>query len=281
MKSRLERIKLLIDRYLSDIFGKIRVYREGYNFLIPWGFTVINVILFEEEGEIFIDINSPVALRVKPSKDLMKFLLSENANLKTCAFFTEFEEGYMDILVGIKLRYEDISRETLRYVLLNVGNVANEYGREIIAVFGGISFKEYVERTKAEYPFTGRKLFKEIVSVNEHNLIIEVYESNENNYTIICREEGKSVPVIKAQRKIENIYEVLNILNSLKEALEKRNLVKIKELFSILVKEKGLNKLKELEYEINKLPERLMKGEISYEEYKRRIREIEKEIGLS
>jgi len=290
MKEKLERVCSVIEIYLGDIFGRIRVYREDNNFLIPWGFTVINVRAFEED-EIYIDINSPVALNVKPTKDLMKFLLAENANIKMASFFTEFEKGFMDIILGIKVRYQDLSRELLKFLVLNIGNLANEYGREIIAVFGGISFKEYLERKKAELPYTGEKLFQEKININGYLLLLEVYTKGDE-YTLLCREEGKSTPLIKAKRKTQNIYEVLKFMEQVKETLESRNFSNLRklfnpfevnffELYSVFVKGKDLKKLKNLEMEINKLPILLINGKISYEEYKRRIKEIEREIGLS
>jgi len=290
MKEKLERVCSVIEIYLGDIFGRIRVYREDNNFLIPWGFTVINVRAFEED-EIYIDINSPVALNVKPTKDLMKFLLAENANIKMASFFTEFEKGFMDIILGIKVRYQDLSRELLKFLVLNIGNLANEYGREIIAVFGGISFKEYLERKKAELPYTGEKLFQEKININGYLLLLEVYTKGDE-YTLLCREEGKSSALIKAKRKTQNIYEVLKFMEQVKETLESKNFSNLRkllnpfevnffELYSVFVKGKDLKKLKNLEMEINKLPILLINGKISYEEYKRRIKEIEREIGLS
>ncbi|NPB07336.1 MAG: hypothetical protein GXN96_00235 [Aquificae bacterium] len=290
MRSKLERVSLVIEKYLSDIFGRIRVYREGLNFLIPWGATVINLRLFPEEEEIFLDVNSPVALRVRPTKDLMRFLLSENANIPVLSFFTEFEGGYMDIILGVKIRYRDINLDFLKFILLTLGNLANEYGREIIAVFGGVSFKEYLERKKSEYPFVGEKLFQEKVKVNGHILVIEVFTRGDE-YTLVCREEGKSELLIKAKRRTENIYEVLSLLEGVKEALERKKFSQLRKLlnplevnfyklYSLFVKEGKVKKLKELELEINRLPELLINGKISYEEYKRKISEIEKEIGL-
>ncbi|HIQ48287.1 MAG TPA: hypothetical protein EYH58_01430 [Aquifex aeolicus] len=250
----------------------------------------MNVRVFEED-EIYIDINSPVALNVKPTKDLMKFLLAENANIKMASFFTEFEKGFMDIILGIKVRYQDLSRELLKFLVLNIGNLANEYGREIIAVFGGISFREYLERKKAELPYTGEKLFQEKININGYLILLEVYTKGDE-YTLLCREEGKSEALIKAKRKTQNIYDALKFMEQVKETLESRNFSNLRklfnpfevnffELYSVFVERKDLKKLKNLEMEINKLPILLINGKISYEEYKRRIKEIEREIGLS
>ena len=290
MSEKLERVSLVIEKYLGDIFGKIRVYRDENKFLIPWGATTIDIILFEENGEVFLDISSPVALRVNPSKDLLKFLLSENANLKMCAFFVEFEEGYLDIFLGIKIRYSDISRNTLEYILLNVGNLSNEYGREIISVFGGLSLKEYIERKKSEFPFKGEKILKEEIEINGHKFILEVY-SEEEAYLLIGREEGKGEFIIRAKRYYKDAYEALKLLKEVKKALENRNFITLRKflnpfevdffkLYSLFVKKEDLKKLKQLEEEINKLPELLITGQISYEDYKKRIKNIEKEIGL-
>ncbi|NPA32117.1 MAG: hypothetical protein GXO04_00660 [Aquificae bacterium] len=288
MKSKLEQVSLLLERYLGDIFGRIRVYREGYNFLIPWGFTVINVGVDEDpDEEVYVNVNSPVALRVKPTKDLMRFLLSENANLKMASFFTEFEKGFMDIVVGIKVRYKDLSREMLKFIVLNVGNIANEYGREIIAVFGGISFKEYLERRKTEAPFYGEKIFQEKLG---KGLVLEVY-TRDDTYTLLCRKEGTSEPLIKAQRSAQSPYEMLKLMQSVKEALERKDFSSLRKLLSPFelnlfslyahfLEGESLKRLKSLEMEINELPTLLINGKISYEEYKKRIKEIEREIGL-
>jgi len=144
MEERLERVVLLIDRYLVQIFGSIRVYKENNEFLIPWGSTVINVEVFSEGEDIFVNIYSPVVLKVKPDKDLMRFLLMENASLKMCSFYIELEKGLIDIALGTKIKFDFVNKDLLSYVAINVGNLANEYGKEIIAVFGGMSFKEYV-----------------------------------------------------------------------------------------------------------------------------------------
>lgn len=290
MGEKLERVSLLIEKYLADIFGRIRVYRDENKFLIPWGATTIDIIIFEEGEEIFLDINSPVALRVNPSKDLMRFLLSENGNLKMCAFFVEFEEGYLDIFLGIKIRYVDISRNTLEYILLNVGNLSNEYGKEIISVFGGVSLKEYIERKKSELPFKSEKLLKEEIEINGHKFILEVY-AEDDAYLLIGREEGKTEFVIRAKRFYKDAYEILNFMRDIKESLEKRDFIKLRKLlnpfevnffklYSLFVKKEDVKKLKQLEEEINKLPDLLITGQISYEDYKRRIKNIEKEIGL-
>ena len=290
MSEKLERVSLLIEKYLADIFGRIRVYRDENKFLIPWGATTIDIIIFEEGEEIYLDINSPVALRVNPSKDLLRFLLSENANLRMCAFFIEFEEGYLDIFLGIKIRYVDISKNTLEYILLNIGNLSNEYGKEIISVFGGVSLKEYIERKKAEYPFKSEKLLKEEVDINGNKFILEVY-SEGDAYLLIGREEGKTEFIIRAKRFYKNAYNVLTLLNNVKKALEEKDFITLRKLlnpfeinlfklYSLFVKKEDLKKLKQLEEEINKLPELLITGQISYEDYKRRIKNIEKEIGL-
>ena len=290
MSEKLERVSLLVEKYLGDIFGRIRVYRDENKFLIPWGATTIDIIIFEEGEDIFLDINSPVALRVNPSKDLMRFLLSENANLKMCAFFVEFEEGYIDIFLGIKIRYSDISRNALEYILLNVGNLSNEYGREIISVFGGVSLKEYIERKRSEYPFRSEKLLREVIKINNHKFILEVYSEDEA-YLLVGREEGKTEFVIRAKRFYRKAYDVLNLMESIKEALEKRDFLTLRKLlnpfevnffklYSLFVSEEDLKKLKRLEEEINKLPELLITGQISYEDYKKRIKSIEREIGL-
>jgi len=290
MQEKLERICAVIEHYLSDIFGRIRVYRDETNFLIPWGSTVINVIVLEED-DVYINVNSPVALKVHPSKDLMKFLLSENANLKMASFFTEFEKGFMDIIVGVKIRYRDLSRELLKFAVLNIGNLANEYGREIIAVFGGLSFKEYLDREKYSYPYSCEKLFQERISVNDTSLLLEVYVKEEN-YTIVCREEGSSSYLIKAIRKVKNPYEALKILEKAKESIQSKDFVSLRklfnpyevdffELYSVFLKGKDNTKLKKLEKEIHELPYMLINGKITYEEYKKRIKEIEREIGLS
>ncbi len=291
MREKLKRICSVIELYLSDIFGRIRVYREENNFLIPWGFTVINISVFEEGDDVILDINSPVALNVKPSKDLMKFLLSENANLKSSAFFTEFEKGFMDIILGIKVRYRDISKEFLKFLVLNIGNLANEYGKEIIAVFGGLSFKEFLEREKANLPFYGEKLFYEKLEVNGHKLLLEVFTDGES-YTFICREEGKSEPIIKSKKGNKEPYDMLKLLENVKEILKKGQFNKLRTLFTpfevdffklykIFIKASEDRKLKELEQEINRLPEMLINGKITYEEYKKRIQRIEREIGLT
>ncbi|NPB06695.1 MAG: YbjN domain-containing protein [Aquificae bacterium] len=290
MERKLEQVSLIVERYLGEILGRIRVYREGHHFLIPWGSTAITVRVYPEEEEVFVELNAPVALRVKPTKDLMRFLLSENGHLKGLAFFTEFEEGYMDVFLGTRLRYRDLSYEFFKYLVLNLGSLANEYGTEIRAVFGGLSFKEYLERRKGEYPYLGEKLFKEKIKVGDKTLVLEVFARGDE-YTLVCREDGKSELFIKARRHTENVYEVLRLLEEVKKALERADFNALRRalspvevdffrLYELFVKGKNASRLKELEKEIHELPLMLMRGEISYEEYRERIKRIEREIGL-
>lgn len=189
------------------------------------------------------------------------------------------------------MRYVDISRNTLEYILLNVGNLANEYGKEIISVFGGVSLKEYLERKKSELPLRSDKLLKEELEINGHKFILEVY-SEEDAYLLIGREEGKSEFIIRAKRYCKDAYQMLTLLENVKKSLEKRDLIALRKLlnpfevnffrlYTLFVKGEDIKKLKQLEEEISKLPELLITGQISYEDYKKRIKSIEREIGLN
>ncbi len=294
MEGKFGRFVLLIEKYLTSIFGSIRVYRENCDFLIPWGSTVINIdVKCDEEEDIFVHIYSPVALRVKPEKDLLKFLLAENSELRLASFYTEFEKGFLDIILGVKIPSEFINRDILASTAINIGNLANEYGKEIIAVFGGISFKEYIERERKERkPSKGEKILHDIFEAGDVKVSLELYRLGEEDYTILGRIEETGQVFLKAERRKE-IQEVFEILEDIKRMIIERDIKGLKRtlkhyevedyvLYNILAgkETEKIKKLKELEKEVQFLTDLLMKGEISQEEYRKRISDIEKLYGL-
>ncbi len=294
MEDRLERIALLIERYLNQIFGSIRVYRENREFLIPWGSTVVNVDILAEEGDVLIHIYSPVVLRVKPDKDLMRFLLIENATLSMCSFSVEFEKGFIDVVLGSKIKFEFVNKDLLSYVAINVGNLANEYCKEIIAVFGGISFKEYVEREKLERKSWGdEKILHDIFELDGLKITLELYRAeNKDSYIIVGKTENTGQIFLRAERK-KDIQEVFDLLEKLKNLILSKDIASLKKylkhyeveeyfLYNILAgKDKDkVKRLKEMEREIQFLTDLLMRGEISQEEYRKRISDIENLLGL-
>jgi hypothetical protein len=292
MEDKLGKVVLLVERYLSQIFGSIRVYREGNEFLIPWGSTVINVEVRSDQDDVYLHVYSPVALRVKPDKDLMRFLLVENASLKLCAFSVEFEKGFLDIILGVKLEVEFLTKDLLSTVAIRVGNLANEYGKEIIAVFGGISFKEYVERERAQRrPSSEGKILHDIFEVEDLKVALEVYDTgDEERYLIVGKVVDTGQVFIKAERKgdlqrmtefIENLkgYILARDVKSIRRSL-KHYEVEEHILYNVIAgKEKDrIRKLRDLEKQINLLTDLLMRGEISEEEYRKRIRDLDKEL---
>jgi hypothetical protein len=294
MDSKLERAVLLIERYLGQIFGSIRVYREDKEFLIPWGSTVINVDVMDEQEKILVHIYSPVALRVKPDKDLMRFLLIENSSLKLCAFYIELEKGFMDIILGVKIRFDFLNKDFLGDTAINVGNLANEYCKEIIAVFGGISFKEYVEREKLERkPYGDEKVLHDLFEVEGLKLSLELFRGQEENtYIVVGKILDTGQVFLRAERR-KDIKDVFAFLEKVKEFIVRKDIASLKRslrhyevedffLYNILGgKERDkVRKLKEIEREIQFLTDMLMKGEISHEEYKKRISDIERMMGL-
>ena len=293
MEGRLGRVVLLVERYLGQIFGSIRVYKENNEFLIPWGSTVINVEVFTEGEEIFLNIYSPVVLKVKPDKDLMRFLLMENSSLKMCSFYIELEKGLIDIALGTKIKFDFINKDLLSYVSINVGNLANEYCKEIIAVFGGMSFKKYVEREKLEKePFGEEKILHDIFELEGVKVGLELYRLPEETYMIVGRILDTGQVFLRAERKKE-IQEMFELLENIKSFILEGDVASIKRhlkhfeieeffLYNVLAGkgEEKVKKLKEVEREIQFLTEMLMKGEISHEEYRKRISDIEKLFGL-
>ncbi|EDP74539.1 hypothetical protein [Hydrogenivirga sp. 128-5-R1-1] len=294
MEDRLERIALLIERYLGQVFGTIRVYREDGEFLIPWGSTVINVEVVQEGDDVLIHVYSPVALRVKPDKDLMRFLLMENGSLSMCSFSVELERGFMDIILGTKVKFDFVNKDLLSYIAINVGNLANEYCKEIIAVFGGISFKEYVEREKLEKkPYGDEKVLHDIFEVEGIKMSLELFRSQEqDSYIVVGKILDTGQVFLRAERK-RDIQEVFDLLERLKKFLLEKDIASLKKslrhyeveeyfLYNVLAgKEKDkVKKLKEMEREIQFLTDMLMKGEISHEEYRKRISDIERMMGL-
>ncbi len=294
MEDKLERVALLIERYLSQIFGSIRVYRENYEFLIPWGSTVINVEVQREEEDVLVHVYSPVVLRVKPDKDLMRFLLMENASLNLCCFYIELEKGLVDIILGSRIKFEFLNRDLLSYVSINVGNLANEYAKEIIAVFGGLSFKEYVEREKIQKrPLREEKILHDIFEVEGIKVSLELYRlPEEGTYMIIGKTVDTGQVFLKAERR-RDVQEMFRLMEDVKEYIMKKDIASVKKLlkhyeieeyflYNILAgKEKDkVKKLREMEKEIQFLTDMLMKGEISHEEYRRRMSDIEKLFGL-
>ncbi len=293
MEDKLGRFVLLVDRYLSQIFGSIRVYKENNEFLVPWGSTVINVEVFVEGEEIFLNVYSPVVLRVKPDKDLMRFLLMENSSLKMCSFYIELEKGLVDIALGTKIKFDFVNKDLLSYVSINVGNLANEYSKEIIAVFGGMSFKEYVEREKLEKrPLGEEKILHDIFELEGIKISLELYRLPEESYMIVGKILDTGQVFLKAERRRE-IQEMFELLEKIKKFILEGDIPSIKKhlkhfeieeffLYNILAGrgEEKIKRLKEIEKEIQILTDMLMKGEISHEEYRRRISDIEKLFDL-
>ncbi len=293
MEDKFGRVVLLVERYLEQIFGSIRVYKENSEFLIPWGSTVINVEVLREGEEIFLNVYSPVVLRVKPDKDLMRFLLMENASLKMCSFYIELERGLVDIALGTKIKFDFVNKDLLSYVSINVGNLANEYGKEIIAVFGGMSFKEYVEREKLEKkPFGEEKILHDIFELEGVKISLELYRLPEESYMIVGKILDTGQVFLKAERK-KDIQEMFELLEKIKGFILEGDVASIKRhlkhfeieeffLYNVLAGkgEEKIKRLKEVEREIQMLTEMLMKGEISHEEYRRRISDIERLLGL-
>ncbi len=291
MEDKLKRATLLIEHYLNQIFGSIRVYREDREFLVPWGSTVINVDLIEEGEDVLVHIYSPVALRVKQDKELLRFLLIENASIKMASFYIELEKGFLDILVGSKVKLDFINKELLGYLSMEVGTIANEYSKEIIAVFGGLSFKEYVEREKLEKkPF--EKVLHDTFAVEGLNLSLEIYRSSQDTFMILGKIVDTGQVFIRAERR-KSLQDMFKLSESIKECLLKREVKALKKLlkhfeveefflYNVLAgKDKDkIKKLKEIEREIQFLTDMLMKGEISREEYKKRISDIEKSLDL-
>ncbi len=291
MEDKLKRATLLIEHYLNQIFGSIRVYREDREFLVPWGSTVINVDLIEEGEDVLVHIYSPVALRVKQDKELLRFLLIENASIKMASFYIELEKGFLDILVGSRVKLDFINKELLGYLSMEVGTIANEYSKEIIAVFGGLSFKEYVEREKLEKkPF--EKVLHDTFAVEGLNLSLEIYRSSQDTFMILGKIVDTGQVFIRAERR-KSLQDMFKLSESIKECLLKREVTALKKLlkhfeveefflYNVLAgKDKDkIKKLKEIEREIQFLTDMLMRGEISREEYKKRISDIEKSLDL-
>ncbi len=293
MEGKQERVIRLVDHFLNQTFGSLRVYKEGNEFLVPWGSTVINVEVVSEEEEVKVRVYSPVALRVKPDKDLMRFMLVENGSLEMCSFWVEFENGLMDIVIGVKLGSDLITKEVITHTCIKVGNLANEYGKEIIAVFGGISFKEYVERQKLKKRPSGEdKILHDIFEVEGLEVCLELYRAEGEVYTILGKIPSTGQIFLKAERS-KDIKEVFALLESIKEALLKRDIPSLRKmlkhyemedyiLYNVVVgkEEDRIRRLKEIEQEIQTLTEMLMRGEISQEEYRRRMSDIERSMGL-
>ncbi len=292
MEGKLERITLLTERYLNQIFGSLRVYREDGEFLIPWGSTVINVEVQEEKEGIFLRVCSPVALRVKPDKELMKFLLMENTSLKMCSFCVEFERGLLDIVLGTRIRFDFVTKDLLSYVTINVGNLANEYGKEILAVFGGLSFKDYIEREKLGKRIKGEeKILHDIFDLEDLRITLELYRLAEGGYLIVGKTGDTGQVFLRAERRKE-IQEVFEFLEKLKSFIISKDIASLRKhlkhyeveeyfLYNILAGKEGerARRLKEVEREIHFLTDLLMKGEISHEEYRKRMSDIERLLG--
>jgi len=293
MEGRLDRIVLLTERYLNQIFGSLRVYREDREFLIPWGSTVINVEVQPEGGDVFLCVSSPVVLRVKPDKELMRFLLMENTSLRMCSFSVEFERGLLDIVLGARIRFDFVTKDMLSYVTINVGNLANEYSKEIIAVFGGLSFKEYVEREKLEKRLKGEeKILHDIFELEDLKITLELYRlADEEGYLIVGKIVDTGQVFLRAERRKE-IQEVFEFLEKLKGYILNKDVASLRKqlkhyeveeyfLYNILAGKEGerVKKLKEVEREIHFLTDLLMKGEISHEEYRKRMSDIERLLG--
>ena len=292
MEDRQERACKLVELYLSKIFGSLRVYRENHKFLIPWGFSAINAFVYRREEEVFIGINAPVALRVPNNKELLQFLLAENNSLTGCAFSVEFEGDVLDILIGVKLRFEDITRDSLEFITLTVGNLANEYGREIIAVFGGITFKEYIEKESVKENTSGEKLLHATIFAGDRELLLEMYMVKDGSYSIICRPADEVDRILINARREGEPSAVFKLFENVKDSLEEGNIKLLKTMLTdyeinldliceVMSKHsRHANKLRDMKKVITELSDQFINGKISHREYKKRLSDIEKEFGL-
>ncbi len=292
MEDILERACRLVESYLSKIFGSLRVYRDNHKFLIPWGFSAINVFVYRRGEELFVGINAPVALRVPGNKELLQFLLTENNSLVGCAFSVEFESDVLDILVGTKLRFTDLSRDSLEYLTLSVGNLANEYGEEIIAVFGGMTFKEYIDRESIKENTKGEKLIHDTLEIDGFNILLEMYMIRDGVYSVVGKlvKDGVENILINAKRQGEP-SSVFETLERVKNALLKGDIKTLRNLLTnyemnlpllcevLSRRSEHASRLKSAEDRINELSNRFIKGEISHKEYKKRLSDIERLLG--
>jgi len=173
-----------------------------------------------------------------------------------------------------------------------VGNLANEYGKEILAVFGGLSFKDYVEREKLEKKIRGEeKILHDIFDLEDLRITLELYRLAEGGYLIVGKTGDTEQVFLRAERRKE-IQEVFEFLEKLKGFILNKDIASLRKhlkhyeveeyfLYNILAGKEGerARKLKDLEREINFLTDLLMKGEISHEEYRKRMSDIERLLG--
>jgi len=284
-----QRTVLLVNRYLIDIFGYFNVYKEKNTFFVPVGSTALSVEVYSEGEEIYILVSSFVAFGLSPEMELLRFLLTENTSLKAGAFGIVFENERMDIMLSHTIRGRDLNKDILMFVCLYLIERAEEYSKEIIAVFGGKTFKEYIlsEENKRK---TKLKIFHDSVEVNGKKLIIELFRVEENRYTITGRVGEREAFYIE---KFGSLEDILGVVTSLKEAVGSKN---IRELCRIIkpyereerilfgdlfgLDEDKIRKIKEVEEKFNILSNKFMKGEISGEVYRREIKRLEKEFGV-
>ncbi len=285
--NREERIILLLNKYLIDIFGYFNVYKEKNTFFIPIGSTALSVEVYKEDEDIYILMTSFVAFGLSPENELLRFLLTENTSLKAGAFGIVFENERMDIILTHTLRAKDINRELLKYVSLYLVERAEEYGKEIITVFGGQTFREYM--LSEEKKRKGKlKIFHDTIEVGEKKMVVELFRIEEDRYVISGKVGEKEAFYIE---KFGSLEEILNMESAIKKAITERNIKEICRLIksyeredSILFgellgfKEEKIKKLKEIEEKFNILSNRLIKGEISRETYNKEIKKLEKEF---
>jgi len=121
---------------------------------------------------------------------------------------------------------------------------------------------------------------------------LELYRLPEETYMIVGKILDTGQVFLRAERRRE-IQEMFELLENLKKFILEKDVASIKRhlkhfeieeffLYNILAGkgEEKVKKLKEIEREIQFLTEMLMKGEISHEEYRKRISDIERLFGL-
>ncbi len=282
-----QRIVLLVNKYLIDIFGYFNVYKEKNTFFIPVGSTALSIEVYSEEENVYIMISSFVAFGLSPDNELLRFLLTENTSLKAGAFGIVYENEKMDIMLNHTIRAKDLNKDILMFVCLYLIERAEEYSREIVAVFGGKTFREYMlsEETKRK---SKMKILDDYVELDGKKLVIELFRVEEDHYTITGKVGEKEAFYIEKFGSIEN---ALNTVTSIKNAIMERNLREICRLIRSYEREdkilfgeffgldiKKIVKLREIEEKLNILSNRLIRGEISKEAYKKEIKRLEKEF---
>jgi len=137
-------LRTKIQDYLRQIAGSYEIGTDG-SCAIRVGTTKVIVRADEwVKDRSLVNVVAIVAVEVEPTKDLMEFLNTKNADLVFGKFFVMREQKL--VLCQHALLGDKMDREELETAVMAIGAVADRYDEEIVNRFGGMRYTDFEKR---------------------------------------------------------------------------------------------------------------------------------------